>query len=204
MTKTPIARAKDLINEDNTLSPIGNAPAPLTEVVGEDHEFDLEIKNQIASDLKSLPEQIQELLSRLTYYQGELGMDLDESLLLLDVDPKWFMTLQNKYPVIDKLLKKMEIQLKKDLLKIVMKDTKARKDSKSAMDILSKKFPNEYGKNAGRAPTDDSNDPVRVAINFIQNTGDNQPLISPTSGQNEPDLGKKLKEKVLDVETVLE
>ncbi len=167
----------------------------------EDRAFELESK-----DLKSqLESQVEEPLltqvKRLAYYIGRVGLSLEESCILVDLDYTDFTEKLKLHPAIQKVINVKELEYKKDLLATLSKRARSG-DDKMSMWLLERRYPQEFGtkKRVGGGEDDGL---IFEAIEFIQKHGDSTPLVGETAGRaisiRRQGTNKSLIQKVEDV-----
>lgn len=117
----------------------------------------------------------------ISFEISRVGLPLQEACILNDVDYEQFLTLMEKDPLIKQLIEKKTLEYKRALLKVVSQ--KATTDDKIALDLLMARFPDEFNKRKGSGDNSNNNNIVNVAIDFIQKSGDKNPLVSSGSGR---------------------
>lgn len=165
----------------------------------------------LALDSRTLEEQAKaeldpELLTKIKkicYYIAENGLDLEEACMLSDIDYEKFKNILLESDLVQKIINMKSLQYKKGLLYIISQ--KAREgDDKLALWLLERRYPSEYGsgKKSPQGGDEGDLDIVAEAIEFVQTTGDNTPMVKTTSargivikkgGASREDLAEKLK-----------
>lgn len=136
------------------------------------------LEEQARTKLK--PEMIR-LIKKIAYYTAKVGLPLNEACLLVDIDYDKFQEEMKLEPLIKKIITMKELEYKKDLLHVLTQKARSG-DDKLAQWLLEKKFPDEYGDK--KKPQGNGNeDIIFEAIQFIRRNGDNNPLVSETSGK---------------------
>lgn len=121
----------------------------------------------------------------ISYEVSRVGLPLKEACILNDVDYETFLQMMEKDPDIKQLIDKKTLEYKRSLLKVV--SHKATTDDKIALDLLMARFPDEFNKRKGSSSNDpEGNNVVNMAINFIQQNGDKNPLVSFAAGKATP------------------
>lgn len=113
-----------------------------------------------------------DILKRVAYYVGKIGMDINESCILLGVEPKKFYEEMEKFPIMRRIIDMKELEYKKDLMATLSARGRGG-DDKIAQWLLEIKEPEKYGKKKGGGEAPD--DMIATAIEFIQNS-------TPTAG----------------------
>lgn len=169
------------IPEAEILSPSGNSSVSIVPEVTSDAEpmDDTEFDKIYKEELDTLSPEFQKILKKIAFQIVEIGLSVEESCIVCNVDPAWFKKLQAERPIIEKIIKKKEIELKKTLLKPIMAGIKSGKDSNRAQWMLENKFSEEYGKK--KSGGDGTEDAFGAAIAYIQKNGDASPIVSMKS-----------------------
>lgn len=121
------------------------------------------------------------LLSAFAYEIAVVGLSIQEACIFVGIDYEKLALLIESDPLIKRLILTKDIEYKRDLMKVLSE--KARTDDKTSTWLLERRFPDEFnprkgsGKNSG-----DGDDLVGLAVKFIQESGDNQPLVTKKSG----------------------
>jgi len=141
----------------------------------------LELASQSLEDQarkKLKPETIL-IVKKIAYYTSKVGLSLEESCMLVDIDFKKFQEDIKLEPLIGKIIRMKELEFKKDMLHTIASRARSG-DDKLAAWLLSKKFPDEYGDK--KRPEGNGDDVIFQAFEFIRKEG-STPLISETSGR---------------------
>ena len=121
-------------------------------------------------------------VKKISYYIGGVGLTVEESCLLADVEPEWLKKLIEISPVVERLMQIKELEYKKDLLTTL--SGRAREgDDKLAQWLMERRYRDEYG--APKKVSGDAADDAGLlveAIRYVQKTGDSQPLVGDTAG----------------------
>jgi len=147
----------------------------------EEGSGDLEIKVTSLESQASeeLPIEYLIKLKKIAYFIAIVGLNRKDSLKIVDISEDEFLKIIENYPIFGKVVEIKELQYKKDLILTLSK--KARDgDDKLALDILTARYPKEFGK--GRRSNENEDNTLSDAIEFIQQTGDSSPLIKEESG----------------------
>lgn len=119
---------------------------PPSEAEGEGEEFSIpDDKNYEKMMIKNLKPEILSAMKRLGYYLATIGLSIDEACELVRITPDELKELLEAHPYIKKYLRLKEIELKKDLLKILSTQAKQNKNEKWAEWMLVSKYPQEFG-----------------------------------------------------------
>lgn len=126
--------------------------------------------------------QMVKAFARLAYEITIVGLQIKEACIIVGVDYEKLVVLMKQDPLIDRLMKTKDIEYKRGLMKKVSE--KAKTDDKTAQWLLQARYPDEFNPRKGSGGGgDDSNDMLGVAIEFIQKSGDNSPLVTEKSGK---------------------
>ena len=142
------------------------------------------------------------LLQRFSYEISVVGLPIQEACIYVGIDYERLAILIEADPLIKRLIMTKDIEYKRDLMKVLSE--KAKTDDKISQWLLERRYPDEFnprkgsGKNSG-----DSDDLIGVAVEFIQKSGDNQPLVTEKSGKafvikrgNVPDDNREIINKI--------
>lgn len=155
-------------------------PAP-TEVEIENQSLELASLSLEEQAREKLKPEIIRIIKKIAYYTAKVGLPLNEACLLVNVNYEKFKEDMKLEPLIGKIITIKELEYKKDLLHVLTQKARSG-DDKLAQWLLEKKFPEEYGDR--KKPQGDNNeDIIFEAIQFIRRNGDNNPLVSETSGK---------------------
>lgn len=178
--------------------------APIEDEVELAEDVDVDIR---ASSLeKELAEKYNDdfikLLKRFSYEISVVGLPIQEACVYVGIDHERLAILIETDPLIKRLIMTKDIEYKRDLMKVLSE--KAKTDDKISQWLLERRYPDEFnprkgsGKNSG-----DSDDLIGVAVEFIQKSGDNQPLVTEKSGKafvikrgNVPDDNREIMNKI--------
>lgn len=148
----------------------------------EDIDFDEAIlqEQNIEAKLKDqLDEPTISSLKKLCYLISKVGMSIEEACKVISLDFKDVVKLSEKNKTVKTLLEMKELSYKKDLMTTVSQKARTT-DDKIAMWLLERRYPTEFG--AKKSISGESNVNILVqAMQYIQDQGDNSPLISKTS-----------------------
>ena len=144
----------------------------------------LEIESdQIYFDLeKKLTKTQLELIKKISYNISQVGLPIEEACLVAGIDFEKFKKAVESDMALARLIKLKRLVYKYRLLKTMNKRALEKNDEKMAQVLLEMAFPEEFGKN--KRTITDNTDPIRDAINFINQNGDNNPLVSPSAGRS--------------------
>lgn len=159
-------------------------------------ELDKELSGLTANNIKKQAEKELtagqlNVLKRIAYYVGKVGLDLHESCILLGLDPDKFREEMKIHPIIGTIITMKEIEFKKDMLATLSARGRGG-DDKIAQWLLEKKDPDNYGKQ--KKGNDGATDPMAAVLEFVQTT--EQPahgLVKKTSGRAVLVKGKQKK-----------
>jgi len=135
-------------------------------------EFELEIpdsKNYEKQMLKSLPAQTLLAMKKLAYYIATVGLSFEDSCELIRYEPEEVRELIKTKPAIGRYLRLKEIELKKDLLKIISLQAKEQKNDKWAEWVLRSRYPEEFG-TSKQKNTGNENDDVMKSLTAMMQT----------------------------------
>lgn len=110
---------------------------------------------------------------------GKDGMTLDEALILNNINADHFKSLMEKAPIIKQVIRLKELEYKRSLMKTLSHRARSGDDD-AALTLLEWRYPGEFGKGK-KASDDDSDDVLKEAIDYIQNSGDATPIIQRTN-----------------------
>jgi len=123
-----------------------------------------------------------ETFRKLAYEITVVGMNIKEACIIAEVDYEKLVVLMQNDPLIERLIKTKDLEYKRALLKTV--SSKAKTDDKQAQWLLQARYPDEFNPRKGSGGGDGGGDDLLgVAIEFIQKTGDNSPLVTEKSGK---------------------
>lgn len=123
-----------------------------------------------------------EILKRLAYEISVVGLPVPEACMYVGVEYERLKVAMAEDPLIERLIKTKDIEYKRNLMVAVSE--KARTDDKTGQWILQSRYPDEFNPRKGSARNnDDSEDLLGIAMEFIQKSGDNQPLVTERSGK---------------------
>ena len=148
----------------------------------EERQFTLESPElQREAEDRFTPAQLR-AIKYVSYYISQVGLTLEESCLLSNVDYDEFTNFVNIEPLAKKIIQIKEIEYKKGLMHTVSIRATTGGDDKLAQWLLERRFPEEFatGKNK---PAGADSDMLFQAIEFIQKSGDRDPLIKEVSGR---------------------
>lgn len=150
-----------------------------------DTEAKIEVDVAAISLEKELNEKYNEdfikLLKRVSYEISIVGLPIIEACMYVGMDYEKFTALMEKDPLIMRLIQTKELEYKRGLIKVVSE--KAKTDEKTSLGLLQARFPDEFNPRKGKPPGGDSEDMIAVAMEFIQKSGDNTPLVTEKSGK---------------------
>ena len=148
----------------------------------ESGNLELDSKNLETQAREQLSPDLLRKVKKISYYTSENGLTLEEACLLADINFVAFKELIEANSLVRKIILVKELQYKKDLLFTVSQ--KAREgDDKLALWLLERKYPEEFQalrKGSHGAGSGDE-DLLVQAIEYIQKTGDTNPLVKETS-----------------------
>jgi len=144
--------------------------------------FDSENKSLEVEASKKLPFKVFQALKRIAYYVGRVGLSLEESCLLADIDFEKFKHYMVQEPIVNKIILMKQLMYKKDMM-IVLSASARGGDDKLALTILERRYPEEFG--SRKPPKDnEAGDLFNQAILLIRNKRDSLPLVDPSSGES--------------------
>jgi len=122
---------------------------------------------------KSLNEHEISAMKRLGYYLATIGLPIEEACELVRITPEELKALLEKHPYVRKYLRVKEIELKKDLLKILALQAKQNKNEKWAEWMLASKYPQEFGSGKKKQVEDEGAKMMGAMLQTIRqdNTG---------------------------------
>lgn len=154
-----------------------------TEQVNQDLElFDSENQSLEAKAMKVLPHKVFLALKRIAHYVAKVGMSIEESCLLVDIEPEKFKHYMEAEPIVKKIITMKTLAYKRDMMTVISAKARAG-DEDLAMSILTKRFPDEFGNKKNPQGNGDQ-DVFFQAIRFIRKNGDSKPLVHEASGQS--------------------
>lgn len=156
-------------------------PSELARDLGDD--FDIRgNKMQAEIEARYTPEWV-DIFKRLAFEVSVIGLELTEACLICGVDYENLMILVKKDPLIERMIKTKNLEYKRKLLKTV--SLKATTDDRLAMSLLQAKYPDEFNprKGTGQGGGESDEDLLGIAIEFIQKSGDNTPLVTEKTGR---------------------
>lgn len=184
-------------------------PVPLSPEQVESQEFKLESLSLQKECEARFDAATLTALKKITYYITAVGFSIEEACTLSNVDPEKFKFLMETEPLIQKVIRIKELEYKRGLMHTVSARAKDG-DDKLAQWLLERRFPEEFGGKKGGGGTE--RDILFEAIEFIQKSGDRNPLIKETSGRairvstSSTLTSKKpegLKEKIMAIKEIL-
>lgn len=128
-----------------------------------------------AEAVKLLNENDFKLLQNIAVSIGQDGMTLQEACQLVNVEYDHMKELATKYPVIKKIISLKELEYKRSLMRSLSRKARTG-DDKIATYLLETRYPEEFGKKKGGG--EGGKDMLDEAVSFIQQNGDNTPLIA--------------------------
>jgi len=134
-------------------------------------EFELEIpdsKNYEKQMLKSLPAQTLLAMKKLAYYIATVGLSFEDSCELIRYEPEEVRELIKTKPAIGRYLRLKEIELKKDLLKIISLQAKEQKNDKWAEWVLRSRYPEEFGTSKQKNTVNENDDVMKSLTAMMQ------------------------------------
>lgn len=170
-------------------------PLPNQDPTGGLQDGSLKITAQLK---KSLLHEEYEMLVTISSKIVKSGLKLKDAVLLSNYNMEDVKDLIEREPLVLRLFEMKEIEKKAVWLKTM--HNKAATDSGAAQWLLEAEFNEEYGKKKAHG-TSTGRDPVQEALQFIQSTGDNDPLVKKSSSmpyQTEKSGVKTLTKKLKD------
>lgn len=155
-------------------TPLNTLPA----TVDEDISSESRSLSELAKE-KLTPEQLAQL-KRIAYYVNQVGLSLEESCKLIDVEYDYFVKLMESQPFVRRIIEMKELEYKKDLMLTLSRKARTG-DDKLAQWLLERKYPDQFS--TKRPKGDGDGDMLVEAIRFIQKSGDATPMVNETSGQ---------------------
>jgi len=148
-----------------------------------DEELLAEQKKIDETIMRSFPSEFVGVLKLLAYYLSTIGLDFKEACMMIRFDPKDMEKKIKEFPIIQELINIKELLYKADLIKAVSKKALSG-DEKLAQWLLERRFPHEFNPKKGTGiPSDNGNDLLAAAVEFIQKSDDVNPLVHETSGR---------------------
>ena len=142
--------------------------------------FDSENQSLESKARELLPEHMFVSLKKIAYLIAKVGLSVEESCILVDIDPEQFKHAMIALPIIKKIITIKILHYKKDLLSVV--SARARNgDDKLALALLEKRYPDEFGRSKSSG-TEDQTDLLGQALDFIRKNGDAKPMVEKSSG----------------------
>ena len=120
-------------------------------------------------------------LKRIAYYTSKVGLSLEESCMLVDLNFEAFSKLLQEQPILKKIIDMKELEYKKDLLYTLSQKARTG-DDKLAQWLLERRYPSEFSNKRSNNPNADQ-DLLYQAISFVQKSGDSSGLIQESSGK---------------------
>ena len=132
---------------------------------------------------KKYAEEFIKVLKRLAYEISVVGLPIPEACVYVGVEYDRLVALMQEDPMIERLIKTKDIEYKRNLMIAVSE--KARTDDKVGQWLLQSRYPDEFNpkKGASRKTGEGDEDLVGIAMEFIQRSGDNTPLVTERSGK---------------------
>jgi hypothetical protein len=161
-------------------------PRPLPQVVHEDVPDSMKMSIAATSIQAELSERYNDefiaLLRKLAYEISVVGLPISEACIYVGVDYDRLVSMMSMDPTIERLIKTKEIEYKRNLM--VPISEKAKTDEKVSQWLLQGRYPDEFNPRKGSARGGgDGDDMIAVAMEFIQRSGDNTPLVTEKSGK---------------------
>lgn len=151
-----------------------------TKEVATENKKDLSLSSLEEEAKKELPERELHMMRLISFRIAKNGMTAEEACYLEGIDYDFINGLITKYPIISKIIRVKELEFKSKLLRNVANKAFSG-DDKLAQWLLEKRYPEEYGSNKNRPRDPEESDLVATAINFVQESGDNTPLVNRKS-----------------------
>jgi len=172
-------------------------PPTIEEV--ENSSLDLESNSLEEECEKKLTPQQVKVIKKIAYYLSKVGFTLEEACTVNDVEIETLNELMERYGFIRKIIRIKELQFKEALLKTI--SGKARlNDDKLALWLLERRWPGEFGSRKTSQSGNGDEDILAEAIDFIQESGSNTPLVEKESGIPIRDKkGSSLVKKITDI-----
>lgn len=105
------------------------------------------------------------------------GLKFDDAVLLANYLIEDVREVIDRHPLVQQLFKMKQLEKKAKWLSTMHK--KADTDSSAAQWMLENEYQDEYGKK--RKGDNEGVDPVKAVLNFIQETGDSEPIVKEES-----------------------
>lgn len=124
-----------------------------------------------------------EIFRQLAYEITVIGLPIQEACLIVGVEYEKLVLLMQRDPLVERLIKTKDLEYKRKLLRTVSE--KAKTDEKMSLELLKARYPDEFNprKGSGGGGPGGGDDLLGVAIEFIQKSGDNSPLVTERSGK---------------------
>ena len=122
------------------------------------------------------------LLRKLAYEVSVVGLPVPEACVYVGIDYEKLVGTMQKDPTIERMIKAKEIEYKRNLM--VPISEKAKTDEKVSQWLLQGRYPDEFNTRKGsKGGGGDGEDLLGIAMEFIQKSGDNTPLVTERSGK---------------------
>lgn len=121
------------------------------------------------------------ILKRLAYEIAIVGLPILEACMYVGMDYEKLMVLMESDPLVNRLIQTKDLEYKRGLMLAVSE--KAKTDDKMSMWLLERRYPDEFNSRKGSGKGTGDEDLLGVAVEFIQRSGDNTPLVTEKSGK---------------------
>lgn len=132
---------------------------------------------------KKYNEEFVKLLKRVAYEIAIIGLPVNEACMYVGMDFEKLTMLMQTDPLIQRLIQTKDLEYKRGLMKAVSE--KAKTDDKMSQWLLERRYPDEFNSRKGTKGGGGENDAdlLGIAVEFIQKSGDNAPLVNEKSGK---------------------
>lgn len=130
---------------------------------------------------EQLPLSLFNIVKRIAQYISE-GLTLEEACLLANTSVSSLEESSIKFPIIEDLLRFMELSLKRDLLRTLLAKAKGGNE-KHAQWFLERKYPEEFGRRRmGQGSIDDDGGGVKEALIWVRDRNDGSSMVNRNAG----------------------
>lgn len=131
---------------------------------------------------KRYNEEFVKLLKRLAYEISVVGLPLNEACMYVGIDPEKLKMVMTQDNLVSRLIETKDLEYKRGLLLSVSE--KAKNDDRMSQWLLERRYPEEFSTKRVANPGGSGDaDLLGMAVEFIQKSGDNNPLVSEKTGK---------------------
>ena len=145
--------------------------------------YDVEIRSLTGVVEDRLPASIVKVIQRIVYEISVVGLSEDEACLMANYPLEKLTKLKKDEPSVARLIEMKMLAYERGILKNL--SMKARTDDKLGQWMLERRQPEKYNvkKGSGKSGGGDDEGLLAAAIQFVQTSGDSEPIVKTTSGK---------------------